>query len=288
MNTGTLSNKQRGILCVLAAAFFFALMNLFVKLSGDLPVWQKSFFRNAVAAVLAIGAMRKAHVKFEIGRKNYIFMLLRAAAGTLGILLNFYAIGKLNIADASMLNKLSPFFAMAFSGMVLKEKSSRFEWLMVFVAFLGSLFVIRPSFTLDSVPALAGFLGGMMAGLAYTCLRRLGKAGVKGPVIVATFSVFSCVAVLPGVLLTYAPMSTFQLAMLLLAGAAAAGGQFSITSAYTYAPAKDISVFDYTQVVFAAALSLFVLGEAPDALSYVGYAIIIGVAVFKWAHSQQR
>ncbi|MFR1256487.1 MAG: EamA family transporter, partial [Eubacterium sp.] len=130
--------------------------------------------------------------------------------------------------------------------------------------------------------ALLGALGGAGAGFAYTCVRRLGKGGVHGSVIVLAFSAFSCISVIPGVLLTYAPMTAFQFVSLLLAGAAAAGGQFSITAAYTKAPAKEISVFDYTQVLFAALLSLCVLGQVPDLLSIAGYVIIIGTAVFKW------
>lgn len=112
---------------------------------------------------------------------------------------------------------------------------------------------------MESVPALLGALGGAGAGFAYTCVRRLGKGGVHGSVIVLAFSAFSCISVIPGVILTYAPMTAFQFVSLLLAGAAAAGGQFSITAAYTKAPAKEISVFDYTQVLFAALLSLCVL-----------------------------
>lgn len=79
-------------------------------------------------------------------------------------------------------------------------------------------------------------------------------------------------------------MTLAQFAFLLLAGLSAAGGQFSITAAYSKAPAKEISVFDYTQVLFAAMLSFVVLGDLPDWLSFVGYAVIIGVAVFKWKY----
>ena len=54
-------------------------------------------------------------------------------------------------------------------------------------------------------------------------------------------------------------MEWWQLGSLLLAGIAAAGGQFSITAAYTNAPAKEISVYDYSQVIFAAILGFFLL-----------------------------
>ena len=66
------------------------------------------------------------------------------------------------------------------------------------------------------------------------------------------------------------------------AGAAATGGQLSITKAYTKAPAKEISVFDYSQIVFAAFLGFLFLHEIPDCYSTIGYVIIIGIAVFKW------
>ena len=72
--------------------------------------------------------------------------------------------------------------------------------------------------------------------------------------------------------------------LLLLAGISAACGQFSITKAYTKAPAREISVFDYTQVLFAAILGFLFLEQIPDQLSFLGYAIIIGSAVFKWAY----
>lgn len=66
----------------------------------------------------------------------------------------------------------------------------------------------------------------------------------------------------------------------------AAGGQFSITAAYTYAPAKEISVFDYTQVIFAALLGFIFLNQIPDIYSVVGYIIIIGVAF--WSFIKQK
>ena len=67
-----------------------------------------------------------------------------------------------------------------------------------------------------------------------------------------------------------------------MAGACAALGQFSITTAYKFAPAKEISVFDYTQVIFAAVLGMIFLNETPVPLSILGYVIIIGTAVARW------
>ena len=73
-----------------------------------------------------------------------------------------------------------------------------------------------------------------------------------------------------------------QLLMLIAAGLSAAVGQFSITTAYKYAPAKKLSVFDYLQVIFAALWGILFLHEVPVVLSIFGYVIIIGVAVIRW------
>lgn len=280
--------KRMGIIYILCAAFCFAMMNLFVKISGDLPVFQKCFFRNFVAAFIALAMVLKNKNHFHVGKGNWRYMATRCIGGTLGILCNFYAIGQLNIADASMLNKLSPFFSIILSIIVLKEKPNRIEWTAVILAFTGALFVIKPSFQLSSLPAVIGVLGGFGAGLAYTCVRKMGQNGVQGPIIVLCFSIFSCVSVIPGVILTYEPMEPYQLISLLLAGVSAAGGQFSITAAYTKAPAKEISVFDYVQVIFAAILSLIFLNELPDGWSFLGYAIIIGTAVWKWNYNMKH
>ncbi len=39
-----MKQQYKGIILIIASAFFFSLMSLFVKLSGDLPSIQKSFF----------------------------------------------------------------------------------------------------------------------------------------------------------------------------------------------------------------------------------------------------
>lgn len=109
----------------------------------------------------------------------------------------------------------------------------------------------------------------------------MSRKGERGPEIVMFFSAFTCVCAIPFFAFNFQPMSAKQWIFLLLAGCAAAGGQLSITAAYRHAPAKEISVFDYSQIVYAALWGFLIFGEIPDALSFVGYAIIIGAAVFR-------
>lgn len=265
---------------MICSAFCFALMSTFVRLSGDLPSIQKSFFRNLVAAVFAAILLLKGEKPKKLDKTAWGFLFLRSFFGTVGILCNFYAVDHLLLADASILNKMSPFFAIFCSYFLLKEKIPFQKILLVLGAFVGALFVIKPSFSgKEMLPALIGLFGGFAAGLAYTCVRKLGTMGIKGPFIVFFFSAFSCLSVLPYLLFHYTPMTGKQLLFLLLAGLAASGGQFSITSAYIYAPARDISVFDYSQILFSSALGFFIFGQIPDGWSFLGYGIIVFMAV---------
>ena len=281
-------SRKKGILFILLAAFFFCLMSVFVRLSGDVPTMQKAFFRNIVAAAVAIVILLRSGQRVTVKKESLLPLILRSAFGTAGILSNFWAVDHLGIADANMLNKLSPFFAILMSIFILGEIPNRIEWLSVLLAFIGAAFVAKPSSGIVSFSALIGIFGGFSAGTAYTFVRRLGLQGVKGPIVVAFFSVFSTLILLPNFLMNYQPMSVRQLVFLILAGCAAAGGQLSVTAAYQHAPARDISVFDYSQVIYAAAFGIMLFGELPDVWSVIGYAIIIGTAFAKWYLVTQR
>lgn len=275
-----MSKKTKGILYIILSAFSFSLMSLFIRLSGDIPTLQKSFFRNVVAALAAFIILRKQKMPLSCPKKARLSVTGRAIFGTLGIFFNFYAIDHLNIADASMLNKLSPFFAILFSFFILKETIAGYQIACVFTALAGALFILKPQGAqLISFPALIGLMGGMAAGLAYTLLRRATSQGAAGPFIVFFFSLFSCICSLPYCILHFTPMTAIQLFFLLMTGAAAAFGQFFITAAYTYAPARELSVYDYSNVIFSGLLGFLFLNETPDYLSYIGCAIIIGASI---------
>ncbi|MBR1423141.1 MAG: DMT family transporter [Ruminococcus sp.] len=279
--------KYLGIIYIILSAFCFAFMFAFVRLAGDLPTMQKTFFRNFVALWFAVGVLIKNRIPFTVeGKNNKTALFVRAFAGTLGMIGNFYAIDQLKLSDASMLNKMSPFFAVVFSIIILKEKLKLFQLLTLMGAFGGALFIIKPSFAnADLFPAVVGFLGGMGAGLAYSCVRYLGKNGVQGAVIVAFFSGFSCLFTLPFMIIGFEPMSWKQLLFLLGAGASAAGGQFTITAAYSHAPAREISVYDYSQLIFTTTLGYFLFGDIPDGWSFLGYFIIVAMAVLVFLYN---
>lgn len=287
-----MNQRTKGIICIILSAFCFALMSCCVRLAGDLPSIQKSFFRNLVAALFALILLMqdiRAGKDVSINRRQLPFLLLRSMFGTIGILCNFYAVDHLVLSDASMLNKMSPFFAILCSYFVLKETITPVQGGAVLFAFIGALFIIKPTLSnMDLFPSMIGLLGGLGAGTAYTMVRRLGQTGINKTVIVLFFSSFSCLVTLPFLIFDYHPMSGLQIAALIGAGLAAAGGQFSVTNAYCFAPAREISVYDYTQVIFSALLGFFLFGQVPDLLSLVGYVLICGTGIGMFLYNRRH
>ena len=281
-----LSKKSKAIGFILLSAFGFAMMNVFIKLAGDLPVMQKGFFRNLVAMFAACIVLLRQKSGFRWKKGNLPLLLLRASFGTLGIFCNFYAVDHLVLADANILNKMSPFFAILFSLVLLRERANAVQIGAVLAAFCGALLVIKPGFSAALRPALIGLFGGLCAGLAYTAVRALSKKGEVGARIVFFFSAFSTLVALPALLFDYHPMSFAQFACLIAAGLAATLGQFGVTLAYAHAPAKEISVFDYTQVLFAALLGFFIFGQTPDIWSVIGYLVICGISVVMFFYNR--
>lgn len=281
--------KSKGIIFIIIAAFGFSGMSLFVKLSGELPAFQKAFFRNFVALIFIFFVILKNKEGFIPDKKSIPDILLRSVFGTVGLVCNFYAIGYLNLSDANMLNKLSPFFSILFSFLILKEKPNFVQLLGVAAAFLGSELIIKPGFDNPAViPAIAGLIGGMGAGIAYTFVRRLGFKKENGNRIIFWFSLFSCTVCLPLMIISFKPMSVLQTVCLIFAGIFACIGQLGITRAYMCAPAKEISVYDYTQVIFAAILGYFVFGDLPDILSISGYLLIIGAGIAMFFYNKRK
>ena len=284
-----MNKKYKAVVYIILSALSFAFMNMFVRMAGDIPAFQKSFFRNIVALVFATVVLIKNRQSFKWKKGNLKYLFLRSLTGTIGIICNFYALGKIPLADASILNKMSPFFVIIFSILILKEKLTFLQGIAVFTAFIGTLFVIKPSFqNIDLFPSMIALLGGMGAGFAYTMVRILGNRGENGSLIVFFFSAFSCLVTLPSLIFDFHPMEWWQVLMLLGAGLGATGGQFGITAAYCHAPAREISIYDYSQIIFVTLLGFLFLGEVPDIYSFIGYILICSMAVLMFLYNNNK
>ena len=163
-----INNTSKGIFFIICSAIFFALMAVFVRLAGDIHFIQKAFFRNAVAFLIALGgtirdARHNGRKAIQIPKGAMLYLFLRALAGSVGVFGNFYAIDRILLADAAILNKMAPFFTILFCYIILKEKIRPVPMICIIIAFSGSILIVKPSFNFTQmIPTLAAFMGGVI------------------------------------------------------------------------------------------------------------------------------
>lgn len=281
-----MSDRNKGIILMLVSSLGFSLMALFVKMAGDIPTLQKTFIRNAVSMVIAFGFVVYYQERFFGKKENQKYLLLRSVLGALGVILNFYAIDHLVLADADMLNKMSPFITIIFAAIFLREYVMKYQVTSIIIAFVGTLFIIKPTFNVDMVPYLAGIASAVFAGGAYTVLRLLGNRE-QFYTVVFYFSAFTTVALLPYMIFFFEPMSAKQFWFLIAAGFFATIGQFGITIAYKYAPPREVSIFSYSTVVYAGILGFIVFSEIPDVWSILGYIAIFIASFYMFVRNNE-
>lgn len=282
-----LNPKVKGIIAILISAVGFSFMSVFFRLAGDLPVFQKSLARNFVAMFIPLFFIYKYRQPMFGKLSSQPLLISRSTLGLIGVLLNIYAIDHMVLSDADTLMKLNPFWTIVLSLIFLHEKVRKYQITAMIIAILGMLLIVKPEFSSSVIPSIAGLLSGIFAASAYTCVRAL-STSEKPYTIVFYFSLFSVVVLIPFSIFTYTPMTTIQILFLLGAGLSAAVGQIGITLAYSFAPAKDISIFTYASIIFTALFGFILFGESPDMLATVGYIVIIGASYYMFDKARRE
>lgn len=288
MNTETkemMNNKKKGIILMLIFAFSLAVQTVLLKKAGHMPVAEKTVYRNSIAALFAFFYIAKTkgfknnRAMFFGNKKNILGLSLRSICGIVGIVLNLYALQYLLAPNATMIQDLSIFFVIIFSYFFLGEKVKLWQIALICLGFIGAIFVVNPnSSKFLLVPSIAALIGAAMNGGDSATMRYLGDK--CDPVTVVFFYNFiSSIILLPFMVIYYKHLSLHTTIYLILAGLCYIIVEFSLITAYKYAPARDIALFRYTDVIFTAILTFFVWGKLPSTTNVIGYVIIAVAAI---------
>ena len=283
------AKKSKGIALIVTSSFFFALMSAFVNLAGELPFFQKALFRNLVAMLVSGGILAFRRIPIRIPAGCGVPLTARVLCGMAGVFCNYYAIDHLLLASSNSLNKLSPFFAILFAALFLKERVSRAQLGCIALALAGSLLLVLSNLSSVGFATCVALLGGVVSGAAHVALRALrGSHEIDSSVIVFLFCAVSTLVALVPSLLYWTPMSGRQVLFMLLAGSSCTAAQYALTGAYCYAAPKDISIYDSSQIIFSGLLGYVLFGQIPGAISLLAYTLIILASVLLFLHYRQE
>lgn len=280
----SLNEELRGILIMLAASFFFSTMGFFIKLiARHHTTFEIVFFRNIVSLFIIGTTLMMFKPKGSGGRP--FLLVMRGVFGFCAMFCYFYSISVLPLATASTFNKTSPIFTAILAGILLKEKSGGKVWGAVLVGFAGVMFIMRPSHNVPLLGAAAGLMGGVIAAMAYTSIRKLAEY-YDARVIVMSFSiagltgssVYFIMRMLQGdprYLSTQFIPHGMDLFYVIMVGALASLAQWMMSVAYKYGRASVISTINYFGIIFATVYG-YVAGDGwPGAVSFAGIGLVV-------------
>lgn len=270
-----MEDHKKGIALMILSAFSFAVMAAIVKSLDIYPVTEKVFFRNFFSFLITVVLIIKKGQSFIGNNKKLLF--LRSVLGMLGIVFFFYAISHMKfLADATIMNNMSPFFVIIFSFLLLKEDINKYQIVALILALVGVIFVVRPKFDLTIIPSLAGVLSALFAGGAYVTVRYLRQTDSPST-IVFYFTLLTTVCMLPFILKgDWLMPRGFDIVKVLGVGVFATAGQYSMTYAYKFAEASKVSIYTYTGIIFSSIIGILVFKESLEIFTVLGGTLIIG------------
>lgn len=281
-------NPKKAIFFIIISSFWFSIMQVCVKLSGGhIPLMEQIFFRNLITFILTfiVISIKKDSFFGKKGNRKYLFS--RAFFGYTGVCCFFYATNNMPLSDASILQKSSPIFITIFSAIIFKKSMSRNKLICVIVSFIGAMFVVRPQFNSQTIPALVGFLSALLTALSHMALSYVNKFE-KPYTIVFFFSLFSTVVSFPFVVINFVMPTGYEMLLLLGIGIFAGLGQTCLTMGYRYSPASEVSIYTYTSIIFASILSILVFKQSIELFSFIGIVLIFISSYYDYSLAKKK
>jgi len=274
----------------LVSALLFAAMSALVRQLGDVaPVGQMVFFRSAFAIlpVVVIYALR-GELASAVRTGRPFGQLGRGMLSICGMFTNFSALTRLPLADATAISFASPLITVALAAVVLKERVRIYRWSAVVIGFVGVIVMLVPHFDVGHSAAIGATaaVGSALDLASAVCnagtviqTRRLTQSETTSSIVFY----FSLVCAIAGALtlpFAWHSPTARELVMLIALGVIGGLAHILLTESYRFAAASVVAPFDYSSMLWALLLGYWLFGELPEALVYVGAAIVAGAGLF--------
>ena len=268
-----------GIFWMLVTGVCFITVTALVKFLGPrIPPAEAAFLRYLLGLVFlipAVGALRTAHLT----RRQWTLCATRRVFHALGVILWFYAMVRIPLADVTAMNYLAPIYVTIGAALFLGEKLAFRRIAAVLFALLGALIILRPGFREISSGHIAMIFTALVFGGSYLTAKILADE-MKPSVVVAMLSIFVTIALAPFALVEWVTPTWYELWILFLVACFAVAGHYTMTLAFAAAPVTVTQPVTFTQLIWAVLLGYFAFNEAVDVWVIVGGILILSSVTF--------
>jgi drug/metabolite transporter (DMT)-like permease len=284
-----LTPNVHGALWMVASALGFTVMTTLIKyLGGDYPAALQTFYRQAAGFIVLLPIiLQRRSAAFATTRPG--ILIFRASAGTLGMILSFYAFQKMPLADANALSFTRTLWMVPLAAFVVRETVGPLRIAAAAAGFIGVLVMIRPGaggeFAVE-LPALAMLAASFLFALTITGMKVMTRD--HSPMVLLVWSAtLGIVFALPGALFVWRWPAPTDLALLCAMGVIGTITQGCYIKGMSIGDAAAMAPIDYIRLVFAAAIGFVLFNDVPGVWTLVGAAIVVASTLFiTWREHQ--
>lgn len=274
-----ISGNLRGIFWMAVTGILFVAVTGIVRhLGSDMSAIQAAFIRYVFGLILLIPVLFRVD-SFICERKIMGLHAMRGVIHGIGVMLWFFAMAKIPIAEVTALGFTAPIFTSLGAALFLGEKLHLHRIGAVLIGFGGALVVLQPGFQEINIGSIAQLVAAPLFACSFLIAKRLTRTE-SSPAIVAYLSIFVTLILLPPALIVWRTPTLVELGWLFATAACATAGHVTLTQALRSADITVTQPIQFLQLVWATLLGLTMFGEQPEVWTWIGGGVIVASATY--------
>ncbi|MEM8811717.1 MAG: DMT family transporter [Pseudomonadota bacterium] len=273
------SGTAIGIGWMVLTGVLFVIVTCIVRyLGSDMPPIEAAFIRYVIGLLLVLPPL-VAYFRSRPPVKRTALFGLRGFIHGFAVILWFYAMARIPIAEVTAIGYTAPIFVTIGAALFLGETLHIRRIAAVVCGLLGALIILRPGFQEIALGQLAQLAAAPLFAASFLMAKRL--TDHENPaVIVALLSLFCTITLLPGAILQWRQPTMEEVFWLGMTALAATAGHYTMTRALASAPITVTQPITFLQLVWASLLGMLLFGEALDPFVFAGGAVIVAAATY--------
>ncbi|WP_395712599.1 DMT family transporter [Reyranella sp.] len=269
----------QGAFWLVTGGFIFTATSAMIRLlSTQIESVQTAFFRAVISVVILLPIIAAGKVK-PWQSKRIAGHFWRTFMGTLSMVLGFYAVSMLPLADATAIAFSQPLFSVVVAALIAGEKVRWRRWSATIVGFIGVLVMVRPGEGSLQAGALVALANAATVALSILLVKRLSNS--ETPLMILTqFAIFSTILLLPPALWVWRWPDAWGWVLAVGVALSATVGQYFWVQAFKAGEMSAVAPFEYLRLPFAVFVGWLIWDEIPVIWTYVGAAIVIASALY--------
>lgn len=276
-------------LAMTVASLFFAGLSAFVRYLGfAMHPFEVTFFRNFAGLAFMLPWLVRHGIAPMIAGRLWLYFW-RSGLGLISMLCSFTSLVLLPFEQAIALSFTTPLFATLGAALILGETVRVRRWAATIVGFIGVLVVLRPgidqplaaSFALSGkgLGVLLAVAAAVTSAVVTLIVKNLSRTEPSDAIVTYMVLLLTPMSLIPALpYWEWPPLAVWP--AIAAMGACGSFGHMCYIRAFAMSDASAVMPYDYTRLMFAAAIGYFAFAEIPDLWTWIGAIIIAGSAIY--------